>query len=576
MSENPYIGIDLGTNKTCVAIFEKGKIDIIPNELGERTTPSYVAFSDSQKLIGDPAKTQMNNNPKNTLFNLMRLLGKKYDDPFIQENKKYFPFEIVQDLSSGLAQVQVTYKNEKKKYFIEEILALELQQIKRNASNYLKKEVKDTIISVPNCFNLAQRMIIKDAAAIAGLDAINIIDTSCSIYMYHYLNGKDKNSQKEEKVLIFDLGAGFFNASVLSIEEALLEVKAQTGKNLGGEDFDNKLVEYCAKEFKNKTSKDIFQNPKALMRLKTQCENAKKILSSTSKTNIQLDNLIDGQDLNIEITREKFEQLCNELFENFVPCLENLLKDAKMKKEEINEILLIGGSTRIPKIQSILRDFFNGKKLNNSLNPEENVAYGAAIQAAVSGNYKDEFIENLILLKVIPISLGFEGEGGVMNIILPRNNTIPCKKTIIVKTTEDNQKSFLCKIYEGENQLTKDNHFIGRIKLDGLPLKPKGQVEIEITFDIDAVLYFTITLVELSTGINAKMVMNYEIERLDENYRKKLIMEYQNEYQKNEKEICIEDKVEEIFGWIKSNRNASNDEINNKKKELIDFMKNLI
>ena len=363
---------------------------------------------------------------------------------------------------------------------------------------------------------------------------------------------------------------------VLSLEEGLYEVKAQTGINLGGEDFDNKLIEYCAKEFKNKTSKDIFQNPKALMRLKSQCENAKKILSAASKTSIELDNLMDGQDLSIEITREQFEQLCNDLFENFVPCLENLLKDAKMKKEEINEILLIGGSTRIPKIQSILKDFFNGKKPNNILNPEESIAYGAAIQAAVSGNYKDEFIENLILLKVIPISLGFEGEGGVMNIILPRNNTIPCKKTIIVKTTEDNQKSFLCKIYEGENQLTKDNHFIGRIKLDGLPLKPKGQVEIEIIFDIEAVLYFTITLVELSTGINAKMVMNYEIERLDENYRKKLIMEYQNEYQKNEKEICIEDKVEEIFGWIKSNRNASNDEINNKKKELIDFMKNLI
>ena len=393
--------------------------------------------------------------------------------------------------------------------------------------------------------------------------------------MYYDLNKNDKNN-KEENILVFDLGAGFFSASVLSLEEGLFEVKAQTGINLGGEDFDNKLIEYCAKEFKNKTAKDIMQNPKALMRLRSECENVKKILSSATKTNIELDNLMNGEDLNIEITREKFEELCNDLFNKIVPCLEKLLKEAQMKKEQINEFLLIGGSTRIPKIQSILKEFFNGKQLNKSLNPEESVSYGAAIQGAICTNYKDEYVEKLILLNVSPISLGFETEGGIMSVVIPRNSTIPCKKTINVKTTEDNQKSFLLKVFEGEKQLTKDNRLIGRIKLDGLPQKKKGEVEIEITFDVDGRLILAITLVEKSTGISANAVINYELDRLDEDIRKKLIFKYQNEYQKNAKEIAIKDKAEEIFGWIKNNRNASNDEINNKKDELIDFIKNLL
>ena len=478
MSKAPCIGIDLGTNKTCVSVYQNGKVDLIQNEMGERTTPCYIAFTDSEKLFGVPAKNQMNKNPTNTLFNLLRLVGKKYDDPFIQENKKYWPFEIVKNWNSGIAQVQITYKGEKKKYYIEEILAMELQQIKRNASNYFGKEVKDAIISVPNCFNLAQRELIRDAGSIAGLNAIFIIDETAFVSMYYDLNKNDKNN-KEENILVFDFGAGFFSASVLSIEEGLYEVKAQIGINIGGEDFDNKLIEYCVQEFKNKTAKDIMQNPKALMRLRSECENVKKILSSATKTNIELDNLINGEDLNIEITREKFEELCNDLFNKIVPCLEKLLKEAQMKKEQIKEILLIGGSTRIPKIQSILKEFFNGKQLNKSLNPEESVSYGAAIQGAICTNYKDEYVEKLILLNVSPISLGFETEGGIMSVVIPRNSTIPCKKTINVKTTEDNQKSFLLKVFEGEKQLTKDNHLIGRIKLDGLPQKKMEKLKLK-------------------------------------------------------------------------------------------------
>ena len=573
MQKAPFIGIDLGTSKSCIAVFQNGGVELIPNEMGNRTTPSCVAFTDTQKLVGDSAKNQMNKNPTNTLFNILRLLGRQYEDTFIQENKKYWPFEIVKDFSSGIIKVQINHNGETKKYFIEEILAIELQQIKRIASNYLGKEVKDAVIGVPNCFNFTQRRMIKDAAAISGLNVYFAIGGPGLVSMYYDLNKKEKSGKIEENILIFDLGAGFFSVSLISIEESLYEVKAINGTPyLGGEDFDTKLMEYCIQEFKKKTSKDIMQNPKALRRLRVECENVKKILSSATKTTIELDNVMDEKDLSIEITREKFEELCIDLFKRFIPCLDQVLKDAKINKDKIDDILLIGGSTRIPKIQSMLKEYFNGKQLNKSLNPEESVAFGAAIKAAIADNIKDENIEKMILLDVTPISVGFEKEDGIMNIVIPKNSTIPCKKTITVLTTEDNQKSFLAKLYEGEKQLTKDNHLIGIIKLDSLPLKKKGQVEIEITFDIDVILNFNVTLVEKTTDVKSNLVLMYEFDRLNENYMKKFISEYQNEYQKEEKMKSIRNKVEEIFGWIKDNRNSSNDEIISKKNELIEFI----
>ena len=567
------IGIDLGTSKNCISVFQDGKVEIIPNEINERTTPSYVAFTENEKILGDAAKNQIKKNPTNTLFSIKRLLGRQFDDPFIQQNKKYWPFELVKDIYSGLTQIQISCKNEEKKYFVEEILALELQQIKIAASKYIGKEIKEAVIGVPNSFTLAQREMIKDAATISGLEAIYIISEPNFTSMLYGFNKQNFKIKKEENIIVIDLGAGFLSVSYIAIEEGLFEVKAQRGlPDLGGDDFDNRLIEYCATEFRNKTNNDIFQVPKALSRLRVECEKAKKALSSATQTTIELESLMNGQNLIIDITREKLEELCDDLFKKIISCVERLIKDANIDKSIIEEVILVGGSTRIPKIQSMLKDFFNGKLLNKTLNPEETVAEGAAIQAAVASNCKDEKIESLILLDVIPFSLGIEAEGGTMNVIIPKNSTIPCKKTIILTTTEDNQSSFILNLYEGDGSLTKDNHLISRLKLDEIPKMPKGKVEIEITFDIDAVKLFNVTITEKTHGKSLKTYINYELDRLSLDYKKNLINFYKYQFEKSQKLIVIKERVEVIFKWIKENRNAPDEEIDKRKTELIELM----
>ena len=426
MSKAPAIGIDLGTTYSCVGVWQNGKVDIIPNDMGERTTPSYVAFTDTERLVGDAAKNQITRNPTNTVFDAKRLIGRKYEDREVQDDIKLWPFKVVKDPKSDRPQIQIIYQKQEKKFFAEEISAMVLQKLKQTATDFLGKEVKDAIVTVPAYFNDSQWQATKDAGTISGLNVLRIINEPTAAAIAY---GLDKKSVKEENVLIFDLGGGTFDVSLLSLEDGLFEVRATNGNtHLGGEDFDNRLVEYCAGEFRRKTSIDIKKNAKALRRVRASCEKAKRALSAATQATVDIDALMDGEDLNVVITRSKFEDLCMDLFKKCMPPLENVLKDAKMSKSQIDEVVLVGGSTRIPKIQQMVQEFFNGKEPNKGINPDEAVAYGAAVQAAIMTNVKDENIEKLVLLDVTPLSLGIETVGGVMTVLIPRNSTIPTKK----------------------------------------------------------------------------------------------------------------------------------------------------
>ena len=605
MNRAPAIGIDLGTCYSCAAVFQNGKVEIIPNESGERTTPSYVSFTDKERLLGSAAKNKMTRNPLNTIFDAKRLIGRKFQEREVQEDMKYWPFKVIKDANSDRPKFQVIYQNQEKQFYAEEILAMTLRTLKRSASNFVGKEVKDAIVAVPNYFNDSQRQSIKDAGTIAGLNILRIINepTAAALgYPIHKLKDKE-----EKKIFIFDWGAGNLNASILAIEEGLFEVKAISGKiHLGGEDLDNKLIQYCIDEFRRNTSININvrENPKAFQRLKSACEKAKKALSSTTQTTVDIDCLIGEEDLNIIITRSKFEELCLDLFKKCLPPLEQVLKDAKMTQSQIDEVILVGGSSRIPKIQSMLQEFFNGKELNKEFNPDEAVAYGAAIQAAVMTNVKDESIERLMLLDVNPFSLGIETVGGVMTVFIPRNSTIPCKKTQIFNNYTDNQTFFIVQVFEGERQLTKDNNCLGKFLLSGLPPSPKGQLQIEITFDIDANSILYVGAVEKTTGISQKMNIVNDKNRFSKVDIDRIIQEFEqfeeeekerdnakinfdiyfygirqmiedinskNKFSEDEK-YQIKNKINEIYDWRNNNPIATKEEYNAKIKEIGDII----
>merc|ERR1712047_53798 len=410
MGKRVAIGIDLGTTYSCVGTFQHGKVEIIANDQGNRTTPSYVAFTDTERLIGDAAKNQVAMNPNNTIFDAKRLIGRKFNESTVQSDRKHWPFQVVEQ--NGLPRLRVEYQSEEKTFTPEEISSMVLVKMKETAEGYLGTPVTEAVVTVPAYFNDNQRQATKDAGMIAGLNVLRIINEPTAAAIAYGLD--KKKGQGECNVLIFDLGGGTFDVSILSIEDGIFEVKSTAGDtHLGGEDFDNRMVDHFVNEFKRKHKKDLMGNKRALRRLRTACERAKRTLSASAQASIEIDSLFEGIDFYTSITRARFEELCSDLFKGTLDPVEKALRDAKLDKSSIHDIVLVGGSTRIPKVQKLLQDFFNGKELNKSINPDEAVAYGAAVQAAILVGDTSETVSDLLLLDVAPLSMGIETAGGV-------------------------------------------------------------------------------------------------------------------------------------------------------------------
>ena len=531
------IGIDLGTTYSCVSVWQNRKPVVLPNSQGQRTTPSYVSFTDTERHVGTSAKQQSTRNPTNTVYDAKRLIGRMFDDSVIQNDIKNWPFTVVPD-DSNKPKIQVQYKNEIVEYYPEEISSMVLQNMKQIAEDFLGCEVKDAVITVPAYFNDQQRQSTKDAGAIAGLNVIRIINEPTAAAIAYGLN----EDCEEKNVLIFDLGGGTFDVSVLNISDGVFEVKATNGNtHLGGEDFDERIVEYCCEVFKRQTGLNCHENKRSLKRLKNACERAKRSLSTMAQTGIEIDALMEGEDLYMTLTRAKFEDLNIDLFRKCMIPVEKVLRDSKLSKSEIDEIVLVGGSTRIPKIQELLTEFFNGKQLNKSVNPDEAVACGAAIQAAILTQVEDETLDELLLLDIVPLSLGLETAGGIMTPIIDRNSQIPCRKSQIFSTYADGQTGVHIQIFEGERPKTCDNNLLGDFLLSGIPPAPRGTPQIEVFFDVDANGILEVSAVDKGTGVEKKITISNDSGRLSGEEIERMI----NEAEKHAEEDKLEkEKIE--------------------------------
>ena len=605
----PVVGIDLGTTYSCVAVMEGGKVTVVSNDQGNRITPSYVAFTEAgERLIGDAAKNQLTSNPENTIFDAKRLIGREWADSGIQQDKQYFPFKLAGSGNKPVITVRAGAEGDRT-LSPEEVSAMVLTKMKQTAEAHLGCDVTKAVVTVPAYFNDAQRAATKDAGVIAGLDIIRIINEPTAAAIAY---GLDKVSSEEKNVLVFDLGGGTFDVSLLSVTDGVFEVLSTNGDtHLGGEDFDQRVMEYFTKVIKKKMGKDVRKDTRAMQKLRREVEKAKRALSNHHQTSIDIESLIDGQDFSETLTRAKFEELNMDLFKNTLKPVMKVLEDGELTKKDITDIILVGGSTRIPKIRQLVKDFFNGKEPKSGVNPDEAVAEGAAVQACIlSGD--DCGVNDMVVIDTVPLSLGIETVGGVMSKVIPRNNPIPTKKSQTFSTAADNQEVVTIKVYEGERPMTKDNHLLGKFDLTGIPPAPRGVPQIEVTFNINADGMLEVEAKDTANNKQEKIVITNDNNRLTPEDIERMLKEAEMwaDQDKEQKEkidaknsleqygyslkrqvedseqlggkLSEEDKekilsvVKEKLEWLAENEEASADEFNSAKKDIEEIAQPII
>lgn len=530
------IGIDLGTTYSCVGVFQNGRVEIVPNQQGNRITPSYVAFTEEgERLVGDAAKNQLTSNPKNTIFDAKRLIGRDWTDKEVQDDRKYLPFTLVEKNAKPFIEVETSVG--KKSLAPEEVSAMVLANMKETAEAFLGHEVTHAVVTVPAYFNDAQRQATKDAGVIAGLNVLRIINEPTAAAIAY---GLDKQ-EGEKNILVFDLGGGTFDVSLLAIDSGVFEVLATSGNtHLGGEDFDQRVIKHFMAIFKKKNDKDLAKDDRAVQKLRREVEKAKRALSSQHQARLEIESLYDGIDFSETLTRAKFEELNNDLFKSTLDPVKKVLKDSDLAKNEIDEIVMVGGSTRIPKVQQLVKGLFNGKEPNRGINPDEAVAYGAAVQGGILGGATSE-LKDILLIDVNPLTLGIETVGGVMTKLIGRNNVVPAKKSQIFSTAADNQPTVTIKVYEGERPMTKDNHLLGQFDLNGIPSAPRGVPQIDVTFEVDVNGILRVSAEEKGSGKKEEITITNDQNRLTPEDIEKMIADAEKFADEDKK---IKDKVD--------------------------------